>query len=87
MRVSERVISALLRAASAYSAPVSQFMDNAYFQGLYYTVLAATDGLKIIGAIVQCTIDVQHEPYPEFVIEDARPAGGRSGSPRGRQTA
>jgi len=47
--------AAMLRAASAYSAPLSQFIDNAYFQGLYYTISVATDGLKIVAGILQCT--------------------------------
>jgi hypothetical protein len=37
------------------------------------------------GAIVLCTLDVQHEPRPVAVVEDPRPAGGRSGNPRGQR--
>lgn len=29
------------------------------------------------GAIVQAVLDVEHDPYVEFIAEDAHPAGGR----------
>jgi len=39
------------------------------------------------GALVECTFIVEHEPYPEFIKIDGRPAGGRGATPRGLRSA
>ncbi len=38
-----------------------------------------------VGAIVECIIDVQHTPRPAPILDDERPAGGRSMPPRGNR--
>lgn len=45
----------MLLAASAYSAPVSQFIDNSTTQAQHYLANASFEAVKMIGAIVQCT--------------------------------
>jgi hypothetical protein len=58
-------------------------------------VLERMDGIMSVGyeferragAIVQCVFDVDHAPRPETVTDDPRPAGGRSGTPRGGHRA
>lgn len=53
--------------------------------------LAATEGVISVeyvlerraGHIAQCVIEVRMEPRPVAVLEDARPAGGHFGAPRG----
>ena len=38
------------------------------------------------GAIVECLVIVTHDPYPEYITGDERPAGGRP-NPRGKKAA
>lgn len=38
-------------------------------------------------SIVECLIEIDHAPRPEFILEDTRPAGGRRGTPRSRRAA
>lgn len=71
---------------------------NEEFERRCEAIAAQLDGLAKVrsveteyewrrGAIVECTFIVEHEPYPEFVKNDRRPAGGRSGTPRGQRAA
>lgn len=39
------------------------------------------------GSITQCRIEADHEPREACVLEDSRPAGGRTGTPRSRRAA
>jgi hypothetical protein len=46
---------AMLNAASAYSAPVRRFMYDSRNQGAHYSINAACEGVKIVGAALQCS--------------------------------
>jgi hypothetical protein len=46
---------AMTNAACIYSPAVKRFRDDAARQGLYYSINAACEGVKIVGAIVNCT--------------------------------
>ncbi len=43
----------MLNAASPYSSPVANFVDNARLQAAHYAINAAMDGLNMAGAIVE----------------------------------
>lgn len=43
----------MLRAASAYSAPLSQFVSNSGKQFKHYSINAAMEGMKIVAAVLQ----------------------------------
>ena len=45
----------MFNAASAFSAPVTQFIRNAGIQQTHYYANAGFEGAKMIGAIIQCT--------------------------------
>ena len=45
----------MLRAASAFSAPVRDFVHNADVQASHYEINAALEFIKMAGAIVECT--------------------------------
>jgi hypothetical protein len=44
----------MIRAASAYTSAMDNFLDNAAIQAAHYEINAALDLIKIIGAIVEC---------------------------------
>jgi hypothetical protein len=46
---------AMINSASAYSAPIRRFRDDARSQGIHYSVNAACEGAKIVAAALQCT--------------------------------
>ncbi|MBV8817983.1 MAG: hypothetical protein JO022_06475 [Acidobacteriaceae bacterium] len=47
--------TAMIKAASAYSAPIRRFITDAGTQGAYYSLNAACEGVKIVGAVLQVT--------------------------------
>ncbi len=46
---------AMTNAACIYSPAIKRFRDDAGRQGLHYSINAACEGVKIVGAIVNCT--------------------------------
>jgi hypothetical protein len=47
--------AAMLNAASSYSPAVRQFRENSRNQGLHYSINAACEGVRFVGAALQCT--------------------------------
>jgi tetratricopeptide (TPR) repeat protein len=47
--------AAMLNAASSYSPAVRQFRENSRNQGIHYSINAACEGVKFVGAALQCT--------------------------------
>ena len=67
---------------------------NASFQERMEAIAGQLEGMSRVrsvetdyewrnGALVECMFIVEHEPYPEFIKDDPRPAGGRNGTARG----
>ena len=47
--------TAMMNAASAYSPAVRRFRDDSGIQGMHYSINAACEGVKIVGACLQCS--------------------------------
>ena len=47
--------TAMINAASSYSAAIRRFRDDSFSQGMHYSINAACEGAKIVAACLQCT--------------------------------
>ena len=47
--------TAMINAASSYSAAIRRFRDDSFAQGMHYSINAACEGAKIVAACLQCT--------------------------------